>query len=248
MNLPRISVITICRNAESVISNAVESVIGGGYPNMEYIVIDGGSTDKTLSVLAKYSQHIDVLVSEPDDGIADAMNKGIALSTGDFHFLLHADDTLFPGALTKLGAVADSPQVMVVAGCARVMFDGRMTRLYKPEPKSLTMKMSLPHMGCVVRKSAWEAVGGYDKRRKVAMDHLFMLRILKRYGLPAFRTADVVVAEYNAGGASDLQIYRGFRELRDNLVEEGYGHMRSNLAYAVLCAKGFTSRVLRRLG
>ena len=88
----KISVITITYNAESTITNCIESVIRQNYRNVEYIIIDGGSKDKTLSIIDQYRDHINILVTEPDKGIYDAMNKGIRMAGGEVVGTLNADD------------------------------------------------------------------------------------------------------------------------------------------------------------
>ncbi len=88
----KISVITVSFNAQSTIERSIQSVISQNYDNVEYIIIDGRSSDSTVSIAEKYRDHIKVLVSEPDKGIYDAMNKGIALATGDVVGILNADD------------------------------------------------------------------------------------------------------------------------------------------------------------
>ena len=100
-------------------------------------------------------------------------------------------------------------------------------------------------MGSLIRKDAWEALGRYDTRRKIAMDHLLMLRILMRYGLSGFSVVDTVVANYSLGGVSDRQVAVGFREVRDNLLEEGIGRLSANKAYLELMIK---SRIARAIG
>ena len=92
MQTPKISLITVTRNAESTIKRCIESVLSQDYANVEYIVIDGQSTDGTLSIINSYRHGIAYSVSEPDKGIYDAMNKGIKIATGDIVGLLNADD------------------------------------------------------------------------------------------------------------------------------------------------------------
>ena len=88
----KISLITVAYNAENTISRCIESVIGQTFKNIEYIIIDGGSTDKTVDIVNQYKSSISILVSEPDAGIYDAMNKGIKLASGDVIGVLNADD------------------------------------------------------------------------------------------------------------------------------------------------------------
>jgi len=99
----KISVITVVRNAENTIADTLMSVAAQNYPDIEHIVIDGASTDNTLDIIKQHEDRIAVLVSEPDNGLYDAMNKGIELATGDVIGLLNADDILFRCVLCKPG-------------------------------------------------------------------------------------------------------------------------------------------------
>lgn len=242
--LPKISIITICRNAESTIERTISSVRACTYPNLEYVVVDGCSSDGTQAIITKHRDRVDQFVSEPDRGISDAMNKGIRLSSGDYHYLLHADDELNVDALMKLATATDLDHP-VVAGCVRVMAGRRVVRIFRPEPAMITEKMSVPHMGCLVRKEVWAEVGGYDLRRKIAMDHLFMLRIFQRYGLAGFRVVDTMVADYHLGGVSDRRVLEGFAELKDNLLEAGASQFAATWAYYKLVMKSRVGKLIR---
>ena len=245
MHLPLLSVITVCLNAELTLKRAIKSVESSSYPNLEYIIIDGGSTDGTLQIIDEFRNVITKVISEPDEGISDALNKGIARSTGEFHYLLHADDELFPNGLNALYE-GIAPEAMVVGGRVAVMDKTRLIRIFRSQPEKLPCKMALPHMGCLIRKSAWNAAGHYDCRRKIAMDHLLMLRILKLYGISAFSKIEDVVARHNVGGISAKQLNLGFAEVRDNLLEEGYGFLHANYAFSMLVLKGILARHLVR--
>ena len=101
--LPKISVVTVCYNAVKDIEGTIKSVINQNYTNIEYIVIDGGSTDETIDIINKYRHKIDYFVSEPDNGIYDAMNKGINLATGEFLVFMNAGDFFYDKTtLTKV--------------------------------------------------------------------------------------------------------------------------------------------------
>ena len=88
----KLSIITVTKNDKNYIEDCIKSVIEQKYPNYEYIIIDGGSTDGTIDIIKKYCDHISIFISEPDGGIYDAMNKGIKLATGDIVGILNSDD------------------------------------------------------------------------------------------------------------------------------------------------------------
>ena len=104
MSLPVISIITITYNGEKHIEQTIQSVLGQTYPNIQYIIIDGGSTDQTLSIIKKYEQKLYYWVSEKDKGISDAFNKGIAKATGEIVGIINADDWYEPAALEQVAA------------------------------------------------------------------------------------------------------------------------------------------------
>jgi glycosyltransferase involved in cell wall biosynthesis len=103
--LPRISIVTASFNAVRWIEDAIRSVLDQGYPDLEYVVVDGGSTDGTVDVIRRYADRLTWWVSEPDGGMWDAINKGFARTTGDVMAWLNADDKLVPGALHVVGDV-----------------------------------------------------------------------------------------------------------------------------------------------
>ena len=114
---PRISVITPSLNQGQFIEEAVRSVLLQNYPNIEYIIIDGGSSDQTLDILGKYHASFRAIVSEPDSGQSDAINKGLVRSTGVLLGWLNSDDVLLPGALAAVGAAAGrSDEKLIIAG------------------------------------------------------------------------------------------------------------------------------------
>ena len=101
---PKISIVTITFNSENTVEETIKSVISQDYSNLEYIIIDGASTDRTLEVVNKYRDRIARIVSEPDKGISDAFNKGIRYATGDVIGIINSDDILLPGALQAVAA------------------------------------------------------------------------------------------------------------------------------------------------
>jgi glycosyltransferase len=242
--LPKITIVTICKNAGATIERTLASVSQCAYPRLQYIVVDGGSSDDTSRHIDKYRTRIDKYICEPDRGISDALNKAVSLSDGDYHLVVHADDTLLPNALDRIADEGGFTGAGVICGSVMVVGNKGIVRKFQPRPTDLFVKMSIPHMGSLIRKDVWEAAGRYDTRRKIAMDHLLMLRILRKMGTTAFCVVDATIANYSLGGVSDRNVEVGFKEVRDNLVEEGVSKVRANAAYLNLLMKSRISRML----
>jgi len=119
--IPKISIVTPSFNQGDYIEETICSVINQNYPNLEYIIIDGGSTDKTIEIIKKYEKYITFWVSEPDNGQSDAINKGLKECTGDIFNWINSDDYLEPGALFKVAdAFVKNPSAMQVCGYSRI--------------------------------------------------------------------------------------------------------------------------------
>ena len=104
MKKPVISIVTICFNSAATIEETILSVLGQNYPLLDYVIIDGGSTDGTIDIVERYKDKLGYFRSEPDEGISDAFNKGIKNSKGDIIAIINSDDILLPGALNKVAA------------------------------------------------------------------------------------------------------------------------------------------------
>ena len=123
---PRISIVTPSFNQGRFIEESILSVLGQGYPNLEYIVIDGGSTDETSAVLERYCDQLDHVVSEKDDGQSHAINKGMAIASGEILTWLNSDDMLAPGALFAMAIAFATSRAEIVAGIAEIYRDGKL--------------------------------------------------------------------------------------------------------------------------
>jgi glycosyltransferase involved in cell wall biosynthesis len=170
---PCISIITACLNSGAGIEKTIQSVHSQTYPNIEYIIIDGGSTDGTVEIIKKYQSKIKFWVSEKDQGISDAFNKGVSQATGDFIAFLNSDDRYLSGeSLQRL--VEASPEADVVYGGIKYQ------RAYKPErfpqqvqDASYWLRGSIPHQAALTSRKMFDAVGIFDCRLKYAMDYDF---------------------------------------------------------------------------
>lgn len=183
---PKFSVITVTYNAEAVLEDTIQSVISQTYRHVEYIIVDGASKDRTLAIAEKYRDHIARIVSEPDKGLYDAMNKGIGLATGDYLCFLnagdsfHEDDTLQQMVHTLSGD--ELPDVMY-GETALVDKEGhfrRMRRLSAPEVltwKSFKQGMLVCHQAFFAKRTL---VMPYDTKYRFSADFDWCIRIMKK--------------------------------------------------------------------
>jgi len=202
---PKISIITAVRNGGELFRATVESVVAQTYRPLEYIVIDGASTDGTLDIIRANAARIDHWSSAADNGIADAFNKGLAAATGDYLLFLNADDRLAaPDAVARMvQAIATSAWPELAYGDCRVV--ARATRQER-YIASITFDAAqfrrgamLPHPSLFMHRSYFERFGLYDTSFRIAMDYEILLR-----GILSVRVlhVPVVVTEVSDGGMS----------------------------------------------
>lgn len=186
MNKPLFSIITICYNAEATLERTIQSVLAQTYPNVEYIVVDGASKDNTLAIINRYRPQLAKVVSEPDKGLYDAMNKGIGLATGDYLCFLNAGDTFFSAnTLQEMVATlpADKQPDVIYGETALVDAEGhfvRMRRLQAPEVltwRSFRQGMLVCHQAFFARR---ELVPLYDLQYRFSADFDWCIRIMKQ--------------------------------------------------------------------
>ena len=196
-----LSIITVVLNKEETIEETLLSVISQSEPQDELIVIDGGSTDNTLNVLLKYRKYITHLISEPDNGIYDAMNKGIKLAKGEFIGIMNSGDYYVPESLNKIRF--QNADVLVGNW---IRFDRKRNEqaVIKISPEKL-MKLStimyIKHQAAFVRRSIYETYGLYDSSYQICADKEFFLRIQNK-GL-SFKLIEEAIAVFETGGVSD---------------------------------------------
>lgn len=246
----KVSIITISFNSIAHVEDTIKSVLSQDYPDIEYIVVDGGSTDGTLEVIRKYESRLARFVSEPDRGISDAMNKGIAMATGDVVGIIHSDDYYLPGVVRMVvQRFVDNPGVGVVHGDILMEREGGARDLHRPSPDvqgAITRGMPVQHPSCFVRRALYDAHGGFSLNCKYAMDYDLIARLV-RAGVQFHYTA-LPHAVMRVGGASDTGIRRAFAEARDISVRAGAGRMRAWMTYAFKVSERTAGDMLRRTG
>ncbi|WP_262922317.1 glycosyltransferase family 2 protein [Salinibacter ruber] len=153
---PLVSVVTVVHNAETVITETIDSVLRQDYPAVEYVIVDGGSTDDTWEIVQSYDGGIDRAISEPDDGIYDAMNKGAGLATGDWIVYMNAGDTFASShVLSSLQELFVSDADVVLGGVEKVLVDEYETRRFQQTPGevgALWKRMPTTHQSVLVRR------------------------------------------------------------------------------------------------
>ncbi|VVM48896.1 hypothetical protein PS664_00672 [Pseudomonas fluorescens] len=205
----KLSIITVCFNSASTIRDTIESVLSQDYGDIEYIVVDGGSKDGTQAIVESYGDRISRFVSEPDKGLYDAMNKGVAMATGAVVGILNSDD--FYESTTSLASVAKAferrPESDAVFG--DVVFVNpsdlhKVTRFYRANrfaPWKLRFGWMPPHPATFIRKSAYEIVGQYSLKYRISADYEFFVRLFKVHALK-YSYIDQVLVRMRSGGAS----------------------------------------------
>lgn len=205
----KISIITVCYNSEATIRDTIESVLSQSYSNIEYIVVDGASKDGTMAIVNEYKDRIAKIVSEPDKGIYDAMNKGLSFATGDVIGILNSDDyyETFNVIEGVVRCFEQSPNSDLVFG--DVVFVQpedlqRVVRFYRAghfQSWKLRFGWMPPHPATFIRKRAYERAGGYSLGYKISADFEMFVRLLLVHQLN-FSKIDKVLVRMRAGGIS----------------------------------------------
>lgn len=227
----RLSIITPCLNAENTIRDTINSVLNQDFADMEYIVIDGGSTDKTLDILKEYSQAIDILVSEPDQGISDAFNKGITLASGDYIAVINADDYYEPDAFRAiLETATQHKQPDVIHGSLRYIPFVGQSYLEHPDIHRIWHYMSLFHPTMFIHRKAYDAIGLYRLDYSYAMDSEWVHRALASD--LTFIQSPSVISNMRLGGASHKYMLRSLLEFRHSAVTHGANKLSTSYYFA----------------
>lgn len=199
----RLSVITINLNNAPGLIRTIESVIAQDYGELEYIVIDGGSSDDSMDVINRYSSRISSWISEKDDGIYQAMNKGIRLAKGEYCLFLNSGDWLLsPDSLQRFMASVEDEDI-VTSHWGDYIYDGIIpTRGFT---FYLFYKVSFMHFNTVIRRELFEKIGCYDESFKIVSDWLFFLLAIFRYNCRV-KVVDFVMAQNEVPGVSLSQM------------------------------------------
>ena len=207
-----VSIITVVYNGADTLAEAIESVLGQTYPHIDYIIVDGGSTDGTQAIVAQYGTRISRFISEPDNGLYDAMNKGVKLATGDVIGILNADD-LYRHADVVSRVVATFNQQNADAVYGDLMYARReapdqITRYWRAgnyKPGAFLRGWMPPHPTFFVKASVYQRYGQFTTSLRSAADYELMLRFVHKHQIRVAYLSEVLVV-MRLGGVSNSSL------------------------------------------
>ena len=226
-NGPKISIITACYNAERTIEQTIQSVINQTYDNIEYIIVDGASTDGTMEIVKKYEKQIDIIICEPDEGIYDAFNKGVKASTGDFINFMNADD--YFSTMSIVQEVADylysNPQIRMLHGDVKAFDESTGHWHYRGEPlvyMDFGKGKVCQHQSMFTHKQLFQSIGFFNLKYKIAADVDFTIKCFEKYE-KAIVYLPKEIACFRLGGVSSSIVYEKNMKLeKEDIIFEHF--------------------------
>jgi glycosyltransferase len=219
----KVSIITATYNSAATIADTVRSLENQTHNDIEYIIIDGASKDGTLDIIREHCTRVAMLVSEPDKGIYDALNKGIILSTGDIIGFLHSDDMLaYPDAIKDLVATISKDNADCVYADLNYVDKTDTKRIVRHwhsgtfNAGKLRKGWMPPHPTFYMKKSLYEKLGGFDLNYKICSDYDSVIRYLKEDGIKVTYLPSVVM-KMRVGGASNNSFINMLRKLKEEI-------------------------------
>lgn len=237
-----VTVITPCYNSEKTIKRTIESVLNQTYKNIEYIIIDGASTDKTIEIAKSYEEAFQGrlhIYSEKDAGIYDAMNKGIRLANGEIIGIVNSDDYYEITAVEDMVAHRLDTPYQILYGFERIYNEGQETCVVIHHHSNLKNQM-ITHPTCFVTKRLYEEKGVFDLSYRYSADYEFMLR-MNQDAEVVFTPVYKLISNYALGGASGT----GAAYIETNKLLLKYGTISKSRYYFILW-KYYIARLIRR--
>jgi glycosyltransferase involved in cell wall biosynthesis len=198
---PRISIVTPSYNQAAFIEETIRSVLLQGYPNLEYIVIDAGSTDGTIEIIKKYARWLEYWVSEPDKGQSDAINKGMRMATGNILAWLNSDDGLLPAALTTVAGFLSRRPMSICVGATVEKHEEQTTIVYKTPSfdEMLYHGRRVPQPSTFWTADLWSIAGPLREDLHYVMDYDLWLRMFSIASGIRFHAAPLSYMHYHPG-------------------------------------------------
>jgi glycosyltransferase involved in cell wall biosynthesis len=244
--IPLISIITVVFNGEQHLEESIVSLLNQTYPNVEYIIIDGGSTDGTLNIIKKYGDYIDYWISEPDTGLYDAMNKGIILSTGHLVGILNSDDWYEENALEVVfryfNLYNDGD---VYYGNNGIYSEKKELLFYRNSEDVIKMDQNKAfcHQNAFIRIEAYKTFGLHDIKYKIAADYDLIYKFL--INNCRFYKINQYLVNYRLGGASSKSAFQGRKEELDIKIKYGVSSFKAYFSFAKAILRLMIRRILK---
>lgn len=225
MHQPLVSIVTVVYNGAAHVEQSIKSVLEQTYTNIEYIIVDGASTDGTLDIIKKYESKIHTFISEKDTGIYNAMNKGLKLAKGDVIAILNADDYYYPETIQLVVNQFEKSKVDVVYGNMTKLRElNGQEYLKEVQPDITLMEKTMPifHPATFIKKAVYDKMGGFNESYQLSADYDFIYRVYQAEF--QFDYLPKSLAVFRIGGASNINC---------NSYKEGYQILKShNSPYA----------------
>lgn len=238
----RVSIITVCFNAQDTIEETVKSAVSQTYTDIEYIVVDGASSDNTVSIIKQFQEKIGVFISEPDNGVYEAMNKGVSLATGDIVFFLNSGDVFFNNEVVKnVVEIFRKKDANIVFGDV-VVLDPE-TGFTKVKSHQLADKVffyhdTICHQAMFAKRSLFENYGAFDTRYRISADYEWLLRVKYGHHAEAMYTS-LIISIFRLGGiSSNPKYYDTYLSEYKEIKQVYYSYLQS-----LLCGNKFFRRM-----
>lgn len=248
---PLVSIITPTLNSERFLRDNIESVLSQTYPNIEHIIIDGGSTDNTIAIVREMDPKA-MIISEPDDGISDAFNKGLELAKGDIIAILNSDDFYADDdvILKVIETFASKPDIKVIYGKVRCIDPdtGSTLMTYYNEPFSfekMKKRLIIPHPSIFMHREVYKTTGKFSLKYRICMDHDYLLRVTAKFEPYAL---DEIFTVMRWGGVSTKNVFLAHREAYRISMANGVNKVSAILLLAGGYIVTFLSLLLQRTG
>jgi glycosyltransferase involved in cell wall biosynthesis len=217
----KLSIITVCKNAEKLLVKTIESVLAQTFTDYEYIIIDGASTDGSLSVIDNYKDRIKI-ISEPDKGIYDAMNKGIGLSEGEYLLFLNAGDYFFhENVLKEIMEMNLNVDILYSNGLIEFSNGFLFCKTFPKKVTKIFMYMdTLPHQDALVKREVFLKTRGFDSEYKISGDYKFFLDAVFKYNCTSKYVQKMITVNDLKGLSNQKDLRQTIRDEREKAISE----------------------------
>ncbi len=240
---PTISIITVCYNSQATIAKTIESVIAQSRQDIEYIIIDGASTDNTLNIIKKYQQTYPIkLISEPDNGIYDAMNKGVNIANGKWVLFLNSDDYLYNKEVISIVIpMLEKTNCDILYGATEFRYDN-FNLIKQPSPlKAFWRRMPFNHQSCYTKRQLL-INHPFDVSYKIAADYEFLIYHYKHGA--SFHKTENILSSFNINGFSEKLQTEATNEYIKILKKEWGYTLKIRLFYKLIALKPIVKKII----